>query len=247
MTGLVTKFCNSLRNDGVRQTLLKAVAYPFVKIRGRDFQRRYRFTRIYKNNTWRDEESVSGSGSTLMYTENLRKELPRVLSDYSIKSLFDGPCGDFNWMRRFLNDFEIDYIGGDIVQPLIDSLNSKYTNDRTRFIHIDLIKDDFPKADCMICRDCLFHLSFVDTKSLLRNYVDSTIPFLLTTTYINVGQLSNKDIESGDFRPIDLFSSPYNFPNDPLARIDDWIPPHPERQMCLWSRDQVIRALSRFE
>ena len=249
MTGITTKFGNSLRRDGIRLTFLKAVRYPFVKIRSRDFQREERFTRIYKNNSWRDEESVSGPGSTLKHTEHLRKELPKLISDHSIKSLFDAPCGDFNWMKEFLKDFRIDYIGGDIVQPLVDVLHSIYSDERTAFVHIDLVKGHFPKADCMICRDCLFHLSFADTKALLQNYVDSEIRFLLTTTYINANQFSNKDVDldDGAFRLIDLFSSPYNFPNDPLARIDDWIPPDPERQMCLWSRDQVIKALSRFE
>jgi hypothetical protein len=249
MTRIVTKFCNSLQRDGVRQTFLKVVKYPLVKIRSMEFQRQERFTRIYKNNSWRNEESVSGSGSTLKYTENLRNKLPELISDYSIKSLFDAPCGDFNWMKQFLSDFRINYIGGDIVQPLIEFLNSKYTNERTTFIHIDLIRDNFPKADCMICRDCLFHLSFADTRSLLQKYADSEIPFLLTTTYINTNEFSNQDLdlERGAFRLIDLFSSPYNFPNDPLARIDDWIPPDPGRQLCLWSRNQIIEALSRFE
>jgi hypothetical protein len=152
-------------------------------------------------------------------------------------------------MKEFLKDFRINYIGGDIVQPLIDVLHSTYGDERTAFVQIDLVKDHFPIADCMICRDCLFHLSFADTKSLLQNYVDSEIRFLLTTTFVNTNQFSNKDLDldDGAFRLIDLISSPYNFPNDPLARIDDWMPPDPERQMCLWSRDQVIKALSRFE
>jgi hypothetical protein len=214
-----------------------------------DFQRQERFTRIYKNNSWRDEESISGSGSTIKYTANLRRHLPKLISDHSIESLFDAPCGDFNWMREFLTDFKINYIGADIVHPLVDSLKSKYSNERTAFIQIDLVKDSFPKADCMICRDCLFHLSFADTRAVLQNYADSEIPFLLTTTYINNGEFSNKDLdlELGAFRLIDLFSSPYNFPNNPVARIDDWIPPDPKRQMCLWSRNQIIEALSRFE
>lgn len=96
----------------------------------------------------------------------------------------------------------------------------------------------------MLCRDCLFHLSFEDTKSVFENYLESNIKFLLTTTHINNSGFLNKDIQTGDFRLIDLFSAPYNFPANPLAVIDDWIPPEPERQMCLWSREQVSLALS---
>ena len=38
-----------------------------------------------------------------------------------------------------------------------------------------------------------------------------------------------EDISTGDFRFIDLFSKPYNFPSDPLYVIEDWIAPDPER------------------
>jgi len=100
----------------------------------------------------------------------------------------------------------------------------------------------------MICRDCLFHLSFQDTKSVLENFIQSNSTYLLTTTHKNMGgSFINKDISTGDFRCIDLFSKPYNFPTDPLYTIDDWIAPDPERQMCLWNREQVLLALRGFQ
>ncbi|HLO15282.1 MAG TPA: class I SAM-dependent methyltransferase, partial [Anaerolineales bacterium] len=201
---------------------------------------------IYRNNRWRDEESVSGPGSSLKYTENLRKELPNLLKDYSIQRIFDAPCGDFNWMRHLLTTVDVDYIGGDIVLPLVESLNLKYKQDNVSFIHIDLIKDGFPKSDIMICRDCLFHLSFEDTKSVLRNFLVSETPYLLTTTHKNIDGFKNSDIQIGGFRRIDLFSPPYNFPSNALASIDDWISPYPERQMCLWNREQVSLAFAKF-
>ena len=45
---------------------------------------------------------------------------------------------------------------------------------------------------------------------------------------------------------MDLFKAPYSFPSPPLLVIDDWLPPEPERQMCLWSREQVISVLQHF-
>lgn len=201
-----------------------------------------RFTQIYQSNFWGAKESVSGTGSTLLYTENLRNKLPYLFKKHSIKSIFDAPCGDFNWMKLLLSKININYIGGDIVKDLISSLNSKYKNDNTNFIHIDLIVGKFPSADLMICRDCLFHLSFENTKSVLNNFINSGILYLLTTTHKNTIGFQNQNILTGSFREIDLFSIPYSFDQHPIDRIDDWMYPEPEREMCLWSRDQIIAA-----
>ena len=205
------------------------------------------FTTIYKYKLWGSEESISGPGSSLKYTENLRRELPKIIKDYSIKSIFDAPCGDFYWMKHVLRDVEVDYVGGDIVRPLVSSLNAKNKNDRTSFIHVDIIKDEYPDADLMICRDCLPHLSFQEAKQVLQNFMASDIQFLLTTTHPHIEGPANVDIAAGGFRLIDLFSSPYCFPASPLARFDDWIPPHPKRQMCLWNREQVGEAALAFK
>jgi len=240
----------ALRHEGLARTSVKVLRYPLGRLRHRQFEKRVlslesaedRFTWIYRNNHWTSRESASGAGSTLKYTENLRRELPRLWADLSIRSVFDAPCGDFNWMRHLLQDHDIRYVGGDIVRPLIDSHIARYKTDRIDFVQLDLIRDPFPEADLMICRDCLFHLSFDDTRSVLRNFLASGIPFLLTTTHRNDG-FENRDIKTGDFRLIDLFAPPYSFPTDPLARIDDWLAPDPERQMCLWNREQIACAM----
>ncbi len=268
MSTLVKKVKSSLQREGVLKTTLriafKVIKYPVNSLRKKNFIKNVlslkssedRFTSIYKNNYWSEknvsgrgswsEETVSGNGSTLKYTENLRKELPNIFSHYKVENIFDAPCGDFNWMQHLLLAINVQYIGGDIVRPLIDGLNKKYSNPKISFIHIDLINDVLPKSDLMICRDCLFHLSFDDTKSVLKNFVNSGTSYLLTTTHKKTDYFLNKDIHTGDFRMIDLFSAPYNFPCTPLAAIDDWIAPDPERQMCLFSREQVSDALRRF-
>jgi hypothetical protein len=195
----------------------------------------------------RTDDSISGPGSTLAYTENLRSKLPALFSKYSFRKVVDAPCGDFNWMQHVLQATQISYVGGDIVRSLIEDLNTKYRNDKARFIHLDLTKDQIPNADLLICRDLLFHLSYSDTKAVIENFISSNIPFLLTTTHRNEGQFINQDILTGSFRRIDLFASPYNFPKDPLARIEDWVQPHFQREMCLWTKEQVAEAFKLFE
>ena len=150
-------------------------------------------------------------------------------------------------MKCVLEQNKVNYIGGDIVLPLIEAHQLNFKNEITSFVHMDLTKDEFPVADLMICRDCLFHLSYDDTKRLLQNFINSNTLYFLTTTYVNNGDINNHDISTGDFRLIDLFSAPYNFEHDVLYRIEDTIPNEKPREMCLWSRDQIITAMAKFK
>lgn len=198
-----------------------------------------RFTLIYERNAWGSRESISGSGSTLKRTVNVRDELPRIFHLFSIDSFFDAPCGDFNWMKEV--DLErLTYIGGDIVKPLIESLNNRYSSENVSFIHIDLTKETFPETDLVLTRDCLFHLSNLDILALLNNFLQSSSRYFLTTTHDNLEGFKNLDVHSGGFRLLDLFSSPFDFPKEVLYKIsepgEDTLP---ARSLCLWDRNQI--------
>lgn len=150
-------------------------------------------------------------------------------------------------MKLVLAEVDVQYVGADIVKPLIQSLSQTYGDAKTSFAHLDLIEDALPRADLMVCRDCLFHLSYAHTHAVLENFARANIRYLLTSTHVNAPRrFDNLDIETGDFRYIDLFDRPYHFAREPLQAIDDWMPPEPPRQLCLWRRDQVIDALARF-
>ena len=206
------------------------------------------FTDIYTNRKWDEpdkaNESVSGNGSTLDYTKRLRQELPQLFDTFGIRTVFDAPCGDLNWMSRVLAERpEINYTGGDIVQPLIDELNVKYTdNNNIKFIKIDIVNDPLPAADLMICRDCLFHFSEKDIRSFLHNFVASDIAALLTTS--DILPEPNRDIETGDYRHLNLFTAPYNFPTNYIYEINDLpYPTPPTRKLFMWSREQINEFL----
>jgi hypothetical protein len=118
-----------------------------------------RFTNIYKKGGWGSDESVSGAGSTLQYTENIRKEIPAIIRKLNVTRVFDAPCGDFNWFRFMELPKGVHYVGGDIVQELIINNQKKYGTQSTVFHTLDIIKDELPDADLWICRDALMHLS----------------------------------------------------------------------------------------
>lgn len=93
----------------------------------------------------------------------------------------------------------------------------------------------------MIVRDCLFHLSFSDINLFILNLKKSNIKYILTTTHSKQhDNFQNKDIITGDFRLIDLFSEPFNFSKSPLERIEDYLHPEPFREMCLFHVESLI-------
>lgn len=185
--------------------------------------RRYRgasmssvFDDIYQKNHWRSAESVSGPGSSLEQTARLREWLPKLLSSLGARSLLDVPCGDFGWMSTL--DLKLDeYIGGDIVAPLVEQNRARYGTDGRRFLQLDVTASQLPRVDVVLCRDCLVHLDFDAGLAALRNIARSGSRWLLTTTFVRHG---NRNITTGNWRPINLALPPYDLP-EPLLTLNE--------------------------
>lgn len=245
------RLSNAFRVHGLAGTLYRVCRYPLLRILSARVRRRIFsstqtaevFTRIYETNWWGSKESISGTGSTLAYTANLRAKLPGLFRKLAIRKVFDAPCGDFNWMHYVVQSSEIDYLGCDIVPHLIDRNSAQYQNERTRFIVANVITEEFPEADIWICRDCLIHFSYNDILATFENFVRSEIGYILTTTHINKIGFKNLDIRTGDARMIDLFSAPFFLPADYMDAIEDWQEPEIPRMMVLFSRSQIVETL----
>lgn len=176
------------------------------------------FEKIYKENLWESNESISGFGSELKQTEKIIKELNTLILNYKIKNILDLPCGDFNWMQK-VNLEKVNYIGGDIVENLIEINNKKFsTSKNINFKKINLIKDKIDNFDLIINRDCLVHLSNKDILLSLENIKKSNSKYLLTTNFFDVEE--NLDIITGDWRKINLLKKPFNLKN-PILIINE--------------------------
>lgn len=199
-----------------------------------------RFTHIYDVNAWKDEESRSGAGSNLRATRELRAALPGLMADLGATRLLDAPCGDYHWFRHVDRDPPFDYVGGDIVQKLIDANRQSYGSADTTFVHLDITQDELPEADLWMCRDCMIHLSFDMTEQALRNFANSDIDYLLATTHCEVTE--NIDIPTGHCRMINLELPPYNLP-PPVRYVADDDVADTGKSLGLWRRSQVAAAL----
>ena len=204
------------------------------------------FTSIWRNNYWGSEESLSGPGSTLEQTENLRRKMPVMFDEMGIKSVFDAPCGDMHWMQHVLKDANFNYLGGDVVDELV-SINKKiFANSQVCFIKFDITADTFPAADVWLCRAVFYHLSNRDVYLALEQFAASNIKYILTTNCVTEEHHINKDIATGDWRSLNLMLPPFNFPREALWEIEDYVAPHPSMTLTLWTKEQIEQILPRL-
>ena len=146
--------------------ILNKFLLPFVLLRDivvefsiKNRSEKKRFEIIYKSGYWKPffGGSLSGSGSNFDATENIRRELPILLSEFNILSILDLPCGDLYWMSK-IDLQNIKYIGGDIVPDIIKENQKNFDKKSKKFIELNVIEDQLPIVDLVFVRDCLVHL-----------------------------------------------------------------------------------------
>jgi hypothetical protein len=186
-------------------------------------------------------ESISGPGSTLEQTRNVRSVLPEVIKKYNITSILDAPCGDFNWMR-YVALGDCVYYGIDIVDPLIKKLQNLYTTEQRHFMVKNIIVDQLPGVDLIVCRDCLVHFSYDAIYATLLNLKKSGARYLLTTTFTYPWR-ENQNISTGGWCALNLQKAPFKFPA-PLFIINEGCTEqgsiYADKSLALWSLDDIV-------
>lgn len=175
------------------------------------------FHEIHDANAWASTETRSGLGSESNATRELVKNLRVLLDAHGLRSVLDVPCGDFNWMR-FVDLTGLSYIGGDIIEALVNHNIEKYAMDSCSFRRLDVVTDELPSSDVLLCRDCFVHFSFRAIQRSFDNITQSGIPYILMTHYGNASR--NYDIETGGWRKINFEIAPFFLPA-PIDYIDE--------------------------
>ena len=175
------------------------------------------FSGIYRRNAWENSETVSGPGSTTARASDFLDDLIVLVKSLGTRILLDAGCGDLHWAGPLADAVE-QYIGLDVVPDLIAANQRATTAPGRRFVCGDLAADPLPRADVILCRDCLVHFSFDDVSRALSNFQRSGSQYLLTTTFVARG--ANDDIQTGAWRPLDLQAAPFAFPAA-LALVDE--------------------------
>ncbi len=196
------------------------------------------FYEIWRNHTWQGE-SFSGTGSDLPPTARIREEIPKLLQKYGCRTMVDAPCGDFHWMRFV--DLPVDqYIGADVVLQIVQLNQIFFTDEQRSFLHLDITRDPVPKADLILCRDCLVHLSFDDIARAIHLFKLSGSKYLLTTSFCIDHETQNDPIGTGGWRPLNLQLPPFNFP-EPVEILNEGYPVEGwmDKSLFLWRLEDL--------
>lgn len=174
------------------------------------------FQHAIYNNDWRDHPC--GSGSTLKNTADVRNNLPLLFKKYNINSMFDCPCGDYSWMSQIEFDKDFTYIGGDIVNKMIQENKIKYPE--VEFLYHDILTDPIPKVDVVFIRDLLIHLSDDHIIKLFEKLNHSDIKYVCVSNY-TVNTNIKQTTASVRSREYNLHLEPFN-----IKDCVDFIPEH---------------------
>lgn len=228
----------SIGYDRLRNALLGPLwnSAAGIKLSDRLGLRRHAFERAYRTAAWtRTGESLSGDGSSMEATAQLRAALPQALRELGVRVILDVPCGDWNWMRHM--DLPVDrYIGGDLVPALVERNRTRFASARHEFCEIDLCTTPLPSADLLLCRDALIHFSYADIWRAMDNVARARITFLATTTF--PATATNEDVISGiGWRHLNLQAAPFNFPA-PLASLPEGFN-RPDQVLSIWQMDDL--------
>ncbi|WP_298855498.1 class I SAM-dependent methyltransferase [uncultured Ruegeria sp.] len=146
------------------------------------------------------------------------------------------------------------YHGADISSSVINPVAEEFTSENVSFSVLDICSDPLPKADLMMCRDCLFHLKHEAKWAFFRNFIEADIPYLLTSIdHVR----HNQDLKkNGGYQRFNPMIEPFNFPM-PLYLIhetsdapefdlhDPNLGNRQHRSMGIWSRDTLVQAVGR--
>jgi SAM-dependent methyltransferase len=188
------------------------------------------FTEIYAKNLWDSGEPsfqkelpfYSGPGSGEMAAVPYADCVNTFVDTHEVKIVIDLGCGDFRVGARVARP-TVQYIGVDIVEPLIQANQDRFGSRHIQFRCLDIITDEAPKGDLCLVREVLQHLSNSQISKILSKL--EAFKWVIVTEY-HPGPLDsfkpNRDKSHGNESRSHLNSGvvvsapPFNVPNATL-------------------------------
>lgn len=237
---LVPTVVNDMR---IRTEVKRLIPSPLLRLRHRwilaNIRRRYgkmtteeTFSEIYRRGLW---GGGSGTGSDERFSKAYCDFVVRFALERRVKRVVDIGCGDFRVGRR-IAEAGFEYIGVDVVQEIIQRLQSQFGGEGITFLCLDAITENPPAADLCLIRQVLQHLSNAEIARVLDNC--RHYPQTLVTEHLPVGRniIPNKDKPHGpdtrvyEHSGVFLDEPPFSLPTEIMLEVP-------------YSRGEVLRSV----
>ena len=174
---------------------------------------------IYDQSLWGGKEFdfYSGIGSHDPMVVNIYvKTVTDFLKSHDHKmTICDIGCGDFN-IGQHIFKYSKKYFAIDIVEELIERNKIKFKTKNLEFLCLDIANDVLPKADVIIIRQVLQHLSNNEIQQILNRL--KTCKYIILTEHLPVGdfipntnKIASQGIRLKQQSGVDILSAPFNF------------------------------------
>lgn len=179
------------------------------------------FAAIYQHGVWgmhRNGVGRSGAGSTLDATVAYRAFLQQFMKDHQIHSVVDAGCGDWEFSQA-IDWTGIDYQGFDIVESVIAADKAKFERPNVHFHVANIVTEQLPAADLLICKEVLQHLPNADVAMFLKQLPKYKHVLILDAVDATTFSAENADItleqvRVGAYRPLDITRPPFSIDGD---------------------------------
>jgi SAM-dependent methyltransferase len=154
----------------------------------------------------------SGLGSLVSSTMTYRYIIESFIRLNDVHSVLDLGCGDWQFSKLIpWDDYDISYLGLDLSPFIIERNTAKFGTERHQFKVIREPSEIFGlgRFDLVICKDVLIHTP----NSIANEYLDvfsAVARYALITVDAFPSDRINEDINTGDYRAMDLRKPPFS-------------------------------------
>jgi hypothetical protein len=210
------------------------------------------FDEVYRKGMWKQGDAYSGLGSEGWMAESYVELVREYASKHNLRTAVDAGCGDFSVGSRLAPSFD-QYMAFDASPVIININKQRYASlaqGNVSFAVADMTTTNFPRADLILIRQVLQHLTNNQIERILQNLEASDWRRALITEDVHDprdNQVANLDLPSHTVRTrvslgsgVFIDKEPFSRPAKRIAIINDLSVndgPHAGLLVCELTRD----------
>jgi SAM-dependent methyltransferase len=191
-------------------------------------------TEIYNTWAWK---------ATTTTSSQLCTQLPAAFQELEIKSILDCGCGTGGGNPPWILTIDlsgisgISYLGVDIVEPLVATLQAQYTKPTVKFQKMNILRDPPETTDLWFARDfcCLYPKP--ECMLFFQKFLESKSPFLAITSVDT--ERAYQKYATGSWIQLNVQRAPLYMP-EPLMELEDGEQWFCKKWLYIYNRQQIL-------